>query len=505
MASFFLAFLAFWSWLGAPNRKLRTPAAGPRRPGEPFAGPVPWYEEGHAPGRLAAAARRPASTAPTGVGGHGYAARGTQSPGGETYADGMDANAARSLAATFVTDTTSPPPPRHRRLRRGRFDLVEVADVITAFICFLVANSWLTDHQHARHGGVAASAGVLILIAFVTSAPLVLRSRFPLTAWAASALSIVGTDVVLPPHSLSSSAYLPTSALVYELCLYAVTVRCKPRVTIAATFVTVLGAAVIDWRSFAGAFFLTVIPLLLGAVVRTWRSGQRRLAEQERRHSGERALFEERQRIARELHDVVAHHMSVIAIQAEAAPYKTAAPPPELVECFGEIRASALTGLTELRRVLGVLRTDRPDTAPQPGLADLEALLGSARGGGLSVTAATSGNPVPLPDGVDLSAYRIVQEALSNAMRHAPGSHVTVRVSYGGDQLGLDVRNDARPRAAGPAPTGLSGDRGGHGIIGMRERAAMLGGSLHTGPTEDGGFGVTAVLPVSADRPKDDA
>ena len=116
--------------------------------------------------------------------------------------------------------------------------------------------------------------------------------------------------------------------------------------------------------------------------------------------------------------------MSVIAIQAEAAPYKTADPPPELVESFGEIRASALAGLTELRRVLGVLRTGGQDTTPQPGLADLDALLDSARSGGVSVTVTRSGNPVPLPEGVDLSAYRIVQEALSNAMRHAPGSHV---------------------------------------------------------------------------------
>jgi signal transduction histidine kinase len=415
----------------------------------------------------------------------------------------MDANAVRRIATTFVTDTTSPPPPRNRRLRRGRWDLVEVADLITAAICFAVANSWLTDH-YAR-GGVAVSDGALILAAFVTCAPLVLRNRFPLTAWAASALAIVGTDVLLPPYPPPSSGYIPSSVVVYGLCLYAVTVRCKPRITVAIAVATVIAAAAIDGRTVVGATFLAAIPLLLGVVVRTWRGGQLRLAEQERRHSGERALFEERQRIARELHDVVAHHMSVIAIQAEAAPYKTAAPPPELVECFGEIRASALTGLTELRRVLGVLRTDRPDTAPAPGLADLDALLDSARGGGVSVTAATSGDPVALPDGVDLSAYRIVQEALSNAMRHAPGSHVTVQVCYGDDELSLDIRNGARPRAAGPVSAGVSGDRGGHGIIGMRERAAMLGGSLRAVPTEDGGFRVTAVLPVSADRREDSA
>jgi len=233
-------------------------------------------------------------------------------------------------------------------------------------------------------------------------------------------------------------------------------------------------------------------------VVRVRRSGARQLEEQERRHSGERALLEERQRIARELHDVVAHHMSVIAIQAEAAPYKTADPPPELVESFGEIRASALAGLAELRRVLGVLRAGGQDTAPQPGLADLDVLVDSARSGGVSVTVARSGEPVTLPDGVDLSAYRIVQEALSNAMRHAPGSHVRVDVAYRGDDLALEVRNDVGSRTA-PVLVG-SGDRaagGGHGIIGMRERAAMLGGSLDAGPTEDGGFQVSAVLPVS--------
>jgi signal transduction histidine kinase len=415
----------------------------------------------------------------------------------------MDVTAARRFAATFVTDTTSPPPSRYRWLVRGRVDLVEVADAAVALICFAAANSWLTN-QNAHHGAHYGT-GTLVLIAFVTSAPLVLRSRFPLTAWIASALSVIGTEIVLPPPSLSSSAYPPSSLVVYGLCLYAVTVRCKPRIAAAAAAATLLAAAFIDARSLAVAFFLTAIPLLLGTVARTWRTGQRQLAEQERRHSGERALFEERQRIARELHDVVAHHMSVIAIQAEAAPYKTSALEPELAECFSQIRTSALTGLAELRRVLGVLRTEKPDTAPRPGLADLAALLDSARAGGVSVTSATSGEPVLLPDGVDLSAYRIVQEALSNVMRHAPGSHVTVLVSYGASYVELDIRNDAGPRADGPATAGMSGDRGGHGIIGMRERTAMLGGSLNAGTTEDGGFQVTAVLPLSTDCAEDRA
>ena len=147
----------------------------------------------------------------------------------------------------------------------------------------------------------------------------------------------------------------------------------------------------------------------------------------ERRHEGERALLEERQRIARELHDVVAHHMSVIAIQAEAAPYKTADPPKELVESFAEIRASALSGLNELRRVLGVLRSDTPDTAPQPGLDDLAGLLESARNGGVTVTvrrqrhapAATAGRgPVRLPD----RAGGAEQRHAARAGRRGPGA-----------------------------------------------------------------------------------
>jgi signal transduction histidine kinase len=395
----------------------------------------------------------------------------------------MDVTAVRRYAATFVTDATNPPTPRHRRLLwRGRHDLVEIADAVAALICFAITNSVLAG-VNARQAHQPAF--LVVLLAFACCAPLALRTRFPLYAWAASSLAILVTSVVITPN-LGLGVLL-----VFGLCLYAVAVRCRPRITAVAAAVTLAGAAFLDPRSTLGAIFLIAVPVLLGAVVRQRRSGERQLAEQELRHSGERALLEERQRIARELHDVVAHHMSVIAIQAEAAPYKTADPPPELVESFGDIRSSALAGLAELRRVLGVLRTGGQDTVPQPGLADLGTLLDSARSGGVSVATTCTGSPVTLPEGVDLSAYRIVQEALSNAMRHAPGSHVQVNVAYRPDGLALDVRNDAGLR---PAPSG----GGGHGIIGMRERAAMLGGSLHAAPTGDGGFQVSAVLPVSS-------
>jgi len=412
----------------------------------------------------------------------------------------MEENAVRKFAATFVTDTTMPPTPRARRLRRGRFDLVEVLDVILALILFGTTNSLLTNENAAQHGG--HGAGLLALIAFVNCAPLALRTRFPLSALALSGAALVWTSLLVPGGLLGGVGISPAGAFVYTLCMYAVTVRCKPRVIAAAVGVTVLGATFINPGIVPQAVFLITVPILLGVLVRVRRSGARQLEEQERRHSGERALLEERQRIARELHDVVAHHMSVIAIQAEAAPYKTADPPPELVESFGEIRASALAGLGELRRVLGVLRTGMAGTTPQPGLSDLDALVDSARSGGVSVTVVCSGEPVDLPEGVDLSAYRIVQEALSNAMRHAPGSQVRVAVAYFPDRLELEIRNDAVAsvlvggEARRPAGGDLAGG-GGHGLVGMRERAAMLDGSLQAGATEDGGFVVSAVLPVS--------
>jgi signal transduction histidine kinase len=407
----------------------------------------------------------------------------------------MEENAVRTFAATFVTDTTMPATPRSRRLRRGRFDLVEVLDVIITLILFGATNSQLTNQNASQHGGIPA--GVLTLIAFVVCAPLVLRTRFPLSALAFSAAAMVWTSLLIPGGLLGGSDISRAGAFVYALCLYAVAVRCRPRVVAAAAVVTVLGAALIIPGEMPVAVSLIAVPILLGVVVRVRRSGARQLEEQERRHSGERALLEERQRIARELHDVVAHHMSVIAIQAEAAPYKTADPPAELVESFGEIRASALAGLGELRRVLGVLRTGVAGTTPPPGLADLDALVDSARSGGVSVTVACSGEPVaPLPEGVDLSAYRIVQEALSNAMRHAPGSQVRVSVEYRGDGVAIEVRNDAV--ASVLVGSGARDAGGGHGLVGMRERATMLGGSLEAGPTEDRGFLVSAVLPVSS-------
>ncbi len=319
-----------------------------------------------------------------------------------------------------------------------------------------------------------------------------MRNYLPLTAWSASAVAMF-----LFGGGVSGYGTVPAGVLVYVLCLYAVAVRCETWVVTTAAGVTAFCALFVKGYPPTTAILVAALPVLAGVVVRTRRGNREELAVQERRHEGERALLEERQRIARELHDVVAHHMSVIAIQAEAAPYKTPDPPKELVESFAEIRASALSGLNELRRVLGVLRSDAPDTTPQPGLGDLDGLLESARSAGVTVTAGISGTPRPLPDGVDLSAYRIVQEALSNAMRHAPGAAVEVKLYYGDAALVVAVRNDCPPgNGAAAAQDWPPTEGGGHGIIGMRERATMLGGHLQAGPTEKGEFLVTAALPL---------
>jgi signal transduction histidine kinase len=408
---------------------------------------------------------------------------------------GRDATLVRRVTALFSAGVTAPPAPRPRWLVRGRVDLVFAVDVIVALISFAATNSTLAN----RHPPDASSV-VILLISLALCAPLAARGYYPLTAWSASTVALFWVG-----GAFSSMGRVPGGILVYVLCLYAVAVRCDTGVVVTAGVVTVIGGMLVEGYAPASAILAAAVPILAGVIVRTRRGNTQRLAVQERRHEGERALLQERQRIARELHDVVAHHMSVIAIQAEAGPYKVQDPPSELVESFAEIRASALSGLKELRRVLGVLRSDTPDTAPQPGLDDLEGLLESARSAGVTVAAGVNGTPRPLPAGVDLSAYRIIQEALSNAMRHSPGAAVQVKLYYGDAALVVEVRNDRCPPGMrpGPDPDGAAGEGGGHGIIGMRERATMLGGHLQAGPTEGGEFLVTAALPLDSATAQD--
>jgi signal transduction histidine kinase len=205
----------------------------------------------------------------------------------------------------------------------------------------------------------------------------------------------------------------------------------------------------------------------------------------------DQAVMGERARIARDLHDVVAHHVSAIAVQAETARLTTEGLPEEGRAHFESIGDTARDALNEMRRLLGVLREDadgKAERGPQPGLARLNELVDTARTAGTEVRLTVQGQVAPLPPGVDLCAYRILQEALTNARRHAPGAPVDVELDYGTDTLRLRVRDH------GPGPADAAGE--GLGLLGMRERAIMVGGSLTAGPAEGGGFAVDAALPV---------
>jgi signal transduction histidine kinase len=220
--------------------------------------------------------------------------------------------------------------------------------------------------------------------------------------------------------------------------------------------------------------------------------------EQAREELARRAVTEERLRLARELHDVVAHAMSVIAVQSGVGAHVADTQPKEAAKALGAIEATSRAALDELRRLLGVLRQEdepRGDLAPVPGLADLEGLLAELAKAGLAVKLQVNGTRPPLPAGVDLSAYRIVQEALTNVVKHAGSARAQVVVGYLDREVTVEVTDDGRG-----AVTSVSDGRAGtgHGLIGMRERVQAFGGDLQTGPRPGGGFRVAARLPLAA-------
>jgi signal transduction histidine kinase len=230
-----------------------------------------------------------------------------------------------------------------------------------------------------------------------------------------------------------------------------------------------------------------VIPYLLGRMT----FNRRRRIVSEREVATREAVAAERAAIARELHDVVAHHMSVMVVQAGAARAVSGSDPAAAAAALRQIEASGRTGLAEMRRLLEVLKAeeDGDGRAPQPGLARIDELLDAMRASGLPVEAVVEGTPRPLSPGVDLSAYRIVQEALTNALRHAGGASARVLVRYAPDGLELEIADH------GFGPRDDPEASGGHGLIGMRERVHLFGGELEAGPRRGGGFLVRARLP----------
>jgi signal transduction histidine kinase len=223
--------------------------------------------------------------------------------------------------------------------------------------------------------------------------------------------------------------------------------------------------------------------------------GRATYAEREREAAARVAVAEERARIARELHDVVAHAVSVMVLQVGAVRHKLPQTLEEDRDALGRVEQAGRTALAEMRRLLGAMRRDGDglELAPQPGLDGLDALLEEVGRAGLPVRLHVDGDRLPLPRAIDLSAYRIVQEGLTNALKHARASHADVTVRYGDDELEIEVRDNGE---------GGSTDEGfGHGLVGVRERVKIYGGEMTAGTASGGGFILSTRLPISGDRP----
>ncbi len=328
------------------------------------------------------------------------------------------------------------------------------------------------------------------ILAIGSVLPVAIAYRFPLYAWRLVLVMILLGVINHGPHEAwpwNTVQIITTLVVVARLAAVSPSLVTLWAVTLTAIPVLLLGG-----HNSGGAAVAVAAVALIGDVLYRGRRTRELLAEQEELNEQERAkraVLEERTRIAREMHDVVAHHMSMIAVQAETAPYRLAALPDEAKDELATIAAAAREALTDMRRLLGVLRSESQEAerAPQPGYEQITELLATARKAGLPVT-----GELPPLGGIDetagLTAYRIVQEALANAARHAPGGPVLLTARVDGDRLELRVANEL---TAAPDP----GHKPGHGLIGMRERVTLLGGELTAGPDGTGSYRVLARIP----------
>jgi signal transduction histidine kinase len=355
------------------------------------------------------------------------------------------------------------------------------------------------------HPAVAHANWAVFLLVALAAAVLAVRRRYPVAVLAVSLTCVA---------AYSALGYVNGTALLdVMIALYTVASLTSSRGALIAGAVTlvILLAATAPFNpfgAFGGGFFF--IPAEVSAAVSLGIAlGSRRAylreveeraeqAERTREEEAARRVDAERLRIARELHDAVAHTLSMINVQAGAAAHVAGAHPERAVEALEAIRVASKEGLREMRSILNILRQadDADETQPTPGLAMLDDLVATAARAGLSTTLHVEGTPRRLPATVDLAAYRIIQESLTNAVRHAGPANATVSLAWSDGWLRLDVRDTGR----GVAVNGESADAtvagAGHGLVGMRERAAAVGGTLEAGPSPSGGFAVRAELPT---------
>ncbi|MFH9371266.1 sensor histidine kinase [Streptomyces anulatus] len=361
------------------------------------------------------------------------------------------------------------------------------------------------QHVVARPSGPGGLA-LMVMLAVVASGALALRRRCPLAV-----LCVVTAAVLATPQSVLRLTFHAFVIAVYSAAVYS-----PYRVaTLAALPVSVLlvgtsGNSVTPVVPHQYIALLILVPMAGAALgLRTWKlrtdEGRTRLSDLERDQAEalRRAVEHERARIARELHDVVTHNVSVMIIQAGAARTIMKTSPERAGEALLAVEAGGRAAMTELRHVMGLLTTDdegegtgtdadrtgpATELTPQPGLDQLEALFGRVRDTGLPVGLSVTGPACPLPPGVELAAYRVVQEALTNTVKHASGATAAVTVAYGADRLRVEVTD------TGGHPVAAAGN--GRGLIGLRERLAVYGGTLNTGRLLTGGFRVEALIPL---------
>jgi signal transduction histidine kinase len=338
---------------------------------------------------------------------------------------------------------------------------------------------------------VAGPALLQVPLGLLTTLPLALRRRFPLPVVIVVMAALIVLDRV-------SQLQIPqTTLLPILLAAYSVGAYARRPVAIAGLAITLVALVVDEPDDVIVLWPLTAATWLVGRLVRSWRGQAVELArlaaelERERAETARHAVADERARIARDLHDVVGHNLSLLVLQAGAERLALPADRSDTREALAAIERSGRATLAELRRLVGVLRDDGdcPELHPLPGIGGLGDLAEQVRQAGLPVDLRIEGEPVPIPAGLDVSVYRIAQEALTNVVRHASGATaVKVRLRYGERDLTLDVLDDGRSAdAAG---------RNGHGLIGMQERVSLYGGELTAGPRPEGGYAVRTRLPV---------